>query len=582
LWTGNGIEYLQYGQVAWALTNDSFSDEEWALNSPGSKFTTTWANYFSGPSGEDSYLIGFGANKETWDQFGNAITISYGSPTEGDYSQPNETNFSIVDVSDNGPAEESSYHISTGGWLSTDFVWWIWPVPAVYTVSRNVATSYSLRTGGKAASQRQAVFKLAVTATNMIHLGTPSPTGVPVPYSQIKVMGQPLGNDNNLFVGEPDGISVPVSVDVPGSPSFTYNITPYKYPVNIQATAVGTTYQLDVVPQQVPQGFYIGQFVYFSLHCEVPELWIPTWPFGQAQWTSTGNFYNAWQPTEGANPRYHYPVNSYHFYENTNLLNLPVTAAWWVTGGDGQHANVPAQYRATTTQTMLFLNGQTVKVNPFGLFNMYAPTTSCDPYTTDPWIAGGELQAYIWFPHTVSLPFGQGDIVWIQVLTSPGTERSVGWGVGHGDFYYQDTPGPNFLDIEDGESSIPYDDRANCSDFDTDNSGSPFDQPALPVGGQDTWAKVLNESFLMTTFYTPPGVNPPSPTHFWSAGGIPVPVRAIAWHWTADFVHYLNNGGGYWSPLSAAYDKTIVDSNQKTSNYPEWKSESNCNLFRTQ
>jgi len=229
VWTVNGTNWTEFGYIVWDLTNDTYSQWAWAFASSGHYWNYEWCNYDDPNTGD---FLGFSASKQSWDPFGNGSTIGYWSDTNGDYSQPYETNVSFMDTSSFAlPPEESYYQFTIRGLSSSDGpLSWLWPsLPAVYTVSRNVATSYSLRTGGKAASGRTALFELAVTATTVKNLGTLCQTYVPVPYSQIKVMGQALGADANRWVIEPDGISVPVPVQVPGSPSFFFNIIPTKY-----------------------------------------------------------------------------------------------------------------------------------------------------------------------------------------------------------------------------------------------------------------------------------------------------------------------------------------------------------------
>jgi hypothetical protein len=239
LWTDIGTNGAPngLGEVAWNLVNEFYKCDQWAYASSGSLLNTLWANYYH--SGNDPYTppypIGFGASLETWDGLGNAVFTSYTSTNDNDFSQPQPSTYGTVPM--DGPGyypEESSYHFTTTPWSST----WLMDqpntgVPAVYKITRGVASSYSLRTGGKAASNQQQLFALAVTATNMTHLGNPSfppgSSGVQVPYNDITVMGQPLGADGNLWVVEPDGITVPIPVNVRGSPSFFFNIIPTKY-----------------------------------------------------------------------------------------------------------------------------------------------------------------------------------------------------------------------------------------------------------------------------------------------------------------------------------------------------------------
>ena len=233
------------------ITIDSFTDEFWASQSGGYLNNSQYANYWEeNCTGGQPYYLGFNATAQLWDAFGNGSTTQYYSGTDNDYSNPTASNPSGMSMIGPGfPAEVSQYSITNPvwtllGWVgSTPYNLWY---PTDFITKRTVASSYVLQTGGKAASRRQSVFQLTVTAAKMTDLGTPwdtelfapctalgfgpsTPNATWVNYNRITVMGQPLGNDYNYFVVEPDGIQVPVPVDVPGSSSFVYNIVPTKY-----------------------------------------------------------------------------------------------------------------------------------------------------------------------------------------------------------------------------------------------------------------------------------------------------------------------------------------------------------------
>jgi hypothetical protein len=230
LWRDIGGVNIYGGQLQ-ASTNHALNNELWALKSPGFNLCTMYANYgtpgngWMGTLGENG---GFGASNQAWDRSGNGSATLYSSAFDQDYSDPTQTNSTTIDMDMAGQGftpEESSYQYSTAGWGTGNFVPpadTYYNFPAFYTVQRSVGSSYSLQTGGKAASYQQAVFGLHVTAQNMTHLGTPWPSSVPVSYTNITVMGQPLDSNYNLSVAEPDGVMVPIPVAVSGSSSFVY------------------------------------------------------------------------------------------------------------------------------------------------------------------------------------------------------------------------------------------------------------------------------------------------------------------------------------------------------------------------
>jgi hypothetical protein len=209
LWAATNVPW-------WAsdLTNHEYEIESWQLASPGYDYSTSWGNYMQYASPWGSVIdtpAGFQAYDEVWDKYGNSVTTNYTILTNNDYTRPSGTDYSSVDMTGTTFTPEESV-VNSVQFANTTF-----GDDGTYcaqvTALRKVASAYVLRTGGKAASHRQAVFQLNVTAQNVI--GWPYPIGVDVPYNKITVMNKPLGKDNNLSVSEPNGVEVPVPVDVP-------------------------------------------------------------------------------------------------------------------------------------------------------------------------------------------------------------------------------------------------------------------------------------------------------------------------------------------------------------------------------
>jgi hypothetical protein len=387
--------------------------EHWGLGSPGESLWSAWQNYnnpnnsvgggFYNPLPSGS---GFTAFYQNWNQFGNGVSIGYTSANNNDFSSPSGTNSSTMDMSgsvgsqapsfgslgptyDPGPwafgsAEESSYTNSTPGLNAFAYYcgipYSVSQSPSIYTIQRKVASSYFLRTGGKAASPRQAVFQLAVTAATASNRWSPTPTPVGVPYTQITVMGQPLGNDNNLFVSEPDGIMVPIPVDVPGSPSFTYNVTPTKYEMVIQVTTNGTTVPLD---PDTATTFCVGQNLQFQftnvpVTPNAPTLSIL--PASYANWALPPKYVNqSWQVSflsggygYGGGQRTYTYYGSVNYTNNSSLLRGRLTNQCWYVNGPGGLATVRGE--------LYFANGTRVSVGASGTISIYRPRAWLKPH----------------------------------------------------------------------------------------------------------------------------------------------------------------------------------------------------------
>ena len=333
-------------------TNHALNVEHWALNSPGDNLTTTYSppgTTMNGWMGTWSPTGGFEATKQLWDMSGNGSATTYYSTTDQDYTNPTGlTGFTMDTTGEFSTPEESKYNysiIALPDW-NIDFVYPNPVTPPVhYTVQHSVVSSYILQTGGKAASHRQSVFQLRVTAQNMGNLATPWPAGVWAPYNQITVMGQPLGNDNNYFVAEPDGIPVPVPVDVSGSPSFTFNIAQSKHPILITAN-------LTALDPQVPQTNCVGQNINFNFL--VPGIVYDT-SRSFATWYLPGKYVNR-ATSHGANASVTYDVNP-------GALQGLSTHCWYVDGLS--NGSVWARGR------LYFSNGQNVSAAAIGIISIY-------------------------------------------------------------------------------------------------------------------------------------------------------------------------------------------------------------------
>ena len=218
-------------------------------------------------------------------------------------------------------------------------------------------TAQDLQPGGKAAAYRQSVLGLGVTATMMTQLGNPSQTAAAVPYNQITVMNQPLGNDNNLFVVERDGVRVAMPVQVAGAPSFTDNVIPTKYIPVITANGVA----LDPNTANSNAVFSVGQQVTFSYS------WSPNLPPSvqtcNSTWALGGNFVSASnQPPTGS------PI----YTNDPTLLTNQTVSAWWTSGGTNSTGTV---YTVTLTNILTFANGNPPQTNMAqGRFAMLRPT----------------------------------------------------------------------------------------------------------------------------------------------------------------------------------------------------------------
>ena len=373
---------------SWPRTNDTQAEEHWAMHSPGDSLSTAYVNYvIYNPYSGGWSPNGFSATCQFWDQFGYGSTVNYYSMTNNDFSNPTGTNSSTQDVSGMSfIPEESSYSNSTPGWNTSQFISGIENAnSAVYTVHRYVASSFVLRTGGKAGSHRWGLFQLGVTAQYLTQRATPSPKSVAVPYNKITVMGQPLGNDNNFFVSAPDGIMVAVPVDVPGLPTFTFNVTPTKYQLVIQVTTNGATNSGTVtLNPDTPTTFCVGQNLQFQftnipVAPNAPPLSIL--PTSYAYWTLpcpdkyVNHSSQRWHARTGYVPGYG-PIDlgeaAYVYYGSTNYTNLPglnqgqlTNQCWYVNGCSNVLATVGGR--------LYFPNGTSVNCGASGRISIDSP-----------------------------------------------------------------------------------------------------------------------------------------------------------------------------------------------------------------
>jgi hypothetical protein len=222
--------------------------------------------------------------------------------------------------------------------------------------------------------------------------------------------------------------------------------------------------------------------------------------------------------------------SSYSF--DSNLLALPVTTAWWSSGGNGTiNANEPAFYGVSVNAILTFTNGDVCHLNSSGIFSMYRPVASFSPTT-------GTVQVTTNTDGSADLSCG-----------------SLGWpGITyHGSISYPSNfPGSSYLlQVFTRTSRIvtdrnqlthtnvqvpangPWLDRGADANHPqvygyTEYNNNPSDSPDLILAASDLRGDV-GESLQITMMFTPPG------------GGIDVPLITLPWSWNGSAWYDTNN-----------------------------------------
>jgi hypothetical protein len=199
----------------------------------------------------------------------------------------------------------------------------------------------NLYTGGKAVPHRESLFRITASAR-----GRSGP--IASQDIQIGQLGR-LGNDGNLYKALADGTPYIVTPTVTGVKYYTFQITPQKHRLLLQANGV----TLD--PQRVAATaeFCVGQLV------SLEASWIPELPEGTVHhflWTISLDYANKILPGTG-------DASDLYLLDGDKLKANP-TSLWWYNGGEK---------RLWCDASPVFSNGQSVTLSESGSVSLYRP-----------------------------------------------------------------------------------------------------------------------------------------------------------------------------------------------------------------
>jgi hypothetical protein len=241
-------------------------------------------------------------------------------------------------------------------------------------MSLNVKTQVKLWTGGKATVQRQSLFGVQCSATELLQpvLGTiswpwagtmpawpsdlayqwQSEPSAPIDLTRLEILGTHPGADGMVWKALPDNSVQDLTITAPGKKHYSAWATPQKYKVNINANN-GTDHDLD---NEKPE-FCVGQKVTFTLN-GLPGNVVDM----VGGWSLPGKYVN--QPTN-------YSATCQTYVNNGDLLrNTNQTACWFVNKPGGS---------VSVGLNLKFDNGQMTSIARDGKFTVYRPTTTFNP-----------------------------------------------------------------------------------------------------------------------------------------------------------------------------------------------------------
>ena len=441
--------------------------------------------------------------------------------------------------------EDPIAYLDNGGGMT------VGSMPEVYTEKRDL--TLMLRTGGKNESQKSHLFCLSAAVRRLqlqIWAGTMmSVTDVgPVTPTSIKLDGQSLGSDSNLWVMLPDNKDdIDITPRVQNEDYYSYNsVNQQKYKLTINANSTPLA-EDKVLPEA---NFCVGQDVSFSLS-GLPAGVTAT----NFQWTLGGTFVNE---TNQANANS--SVNYTH--DPVLLQNAVITNCWWVTGG----FNPPATYAASVTCTLLFTNGNAPqKIQGYGLFSMYRPsivffTNGPPAYATNIIVAGtpylslgdgnshGDMQFTVWI---LSKFDGRTDFT--QLINRYAYNGSLlSTKTTHGAYYLD-----NFVYYLNGVNNPnnSYSVTAGVINKRLIFSDSPQMQEYSSLLGGSTTSII--DTFKDYVMFRPNSGNPNS--------NIYVVLGMTSWGWSASSTY----SGGSWS-VPTAPTPTSPSGFDNSNNFPSW------------
>jgi hypothetical protein len=336
--------------------------------------------------------------------------------------------------------------------------------------------------------------------------------------NQLTIGGQAEGSDGIARTPLPDGAVIYPPVIDPSVPMFAYYLTDTKDPKPI-ISANGIPLDPNTVNPNA--SFCVGQYVTFTNSALPANMVILS-----NEWSFTGTFYNNYFATG-------FPTNSESNSLETNFLKTATTSAWWISGGDpaNTNPNIPSQYQATCTITLMFNDGTISSLTTTGRFNMFRPVVTVSVLTgTLQVITNGDdsrdlscgdgtnhpgISIFNTINYSSNFP---GQCYWEQLFTS--TSRTLTDANTNVYTLQQNNPGPWLDDGEAKNNSRNVYPFFNTNHF---HSIATVDSPDLPLP-EDFMRAHTDESLQMTMMFR---LNDSS---------FDVPLITIPWTWVGNAV----------------------------------------------
>ena len=262
-------------------------------------------------------------------------------------------------------------HMQPVVWQSDNEYFYTTNYPWLGTFTANVTRQYSsqerIRTGGKKIPGRQSLFRFSASALTWTQLPWSAEIGrvpvtpffwnsQPVASGSIRLMGQRVGNDGNLYIALPDGEDLP-AMPVVDSPNYTASVNAQKYLLNL--TANGNPLSQD----HVRRGAYfcVGQLVTFA-GVFSPDS-IPGLNYTSPIWNYTADYINNHWTDENSCEEYNIAAGP--------AVSNPTPA--WFYNKQTQDAT------ANLGMNCKFNNGQSVYLVRQGKFNVFTPSITFIP-----------------------------------------------------------------------------------------------------------------------------------------------------------------------------------------------------------
>jgi hypothetical protein len=339
------------------------------------KYDTHWSKGFGGSvenrNGESGAKgIAF-VHGDIYTIDGNGIATGGNYFYEGHGPDPTTDNYGGNPLPDDRLGWQVSVPMLKGGLVDgadTDYGW-EWPSnwTTIYYENDSADCTVILHTGGKSSIQRQNLFVIGGSATQITYpvdygsggddiddVGSWSEgdftasSNVPPTSIQVPGVGKSLGSDGNLYCGLPDNADIDVTLQAPVA-YYSFSVGATKYKLTLTANSIDLT-------TNTPE-FCVGQNVTFILH-GLPVAYITDMV---GNWQLPGTFVNySFQDSP--------PDGSENYYTHSDLLqNTNQTSCWFVNGTGGA---------VGMNLNLHFNNGQYASVAAVGNISIYRPSFS--------------------------------------------------------------------------------------------------------------------------------------------------------------------------------------------------------------